>query len=77
MIQKKNIQINSNLFNFINNEVLNDLDINDEDFWNGFSDIIDIYYKKNNDLLNHRKNLQSKINDWHVAHRSKDLGIEK
>ena len=42
MIEKKNIQINSNLFNFINTEVLNGLNINSEDFWNGFSDIVDI-----------------------------------
>ncbi len=77
MIEKKNIQINSNLFNFINTEVLNGLNINSEDFWNGFSDIVDIYFKKNNDLLNIRKNLQSKINDWHVAHRSKDINLEE
>ena len=77
MIEKKNIKINSNLFNFINTEVLNGLNINSEDFWNGFSDIVDIYFKKNNDLLNIRKNLQSKINDWHVAHRSKDINLEE
>ena len=70
MIEQKNIKIDSTLFNFINTEVLNGLNINSEDFWNGFSDIVDIYYKKNNDLLNIRKNLQSKINDWHVAHLS-------
>jgi malate synthase len=58
-------------------EVLNDLNISNEHFWSGFSDIIDIYYKKNNDLLNHRKNLQSKINDWYVAHRSKDINLEE
>jgi len=73
MIEHKNIKINSNLFNFINEKVLNGLSISSEHFWNGFSNIVDIYYKKNNDLLDHRKSLQSKINDWHVAHRSKDI----
>ena len=77
MIEQKNIKIDSNLFNFINTEVLNGLNINSEDFWNGFSDIVDIYYKKNNDLLHIRKNLQSKINDWYVAHRSKDINLEE
>ncbi|MDB4860041.1 malate synthase G [Alphaproteobacteria bacterium] len=77
MIELKNIKINSNLFNFVNTEVLNDLNISSEHFWNGFSDIVDIYYKKNNDLLNIRKNLQSKINDWHVAHRSKDIDLDE
>ncbi len=77
MIEQKNIKIDPNLFNFINTEVLNGLNISSEHFWNGFSDIVDIYYKKNNDLLNIRKNLQSKINDWHVAHRSKDIDLDE
>ena len=77
MIEKKNIKINTNLFRFINTEVLNDLNISEVDFWNGFSDIVDVYYKKNIDLLNQRKNLQTKINDWHIEHRSKDIDLEK
>lgn len=77
MIEQKNIKINSNLFNFVNTEVLNGLHISSEDFWNGFSDIVDIYYKKNNDLLDRRKNLQSKINEWHVAHRGKNIDLEE
>ena len=76
MIEKKNIKINTNLFSFINTEVLNDLNISEMDFWNGFSDIVDIFYKKNIDLLNQRKSLQSKINDWHIAHKSKDIDLE-
>ena len=77
MIEQKNIKIDLNLFNFINSEVLNDLDISIEDFWNGFSDIVDIYYKKNNDLLDHRKNLQTKINEWHIRHKSQDIDLKE
>ena len=77
MIEQKNIKIDINLFNFINSEVLNDLNISIEDFWNGFSDIVDIYYKKNNDLLNHRKNLQTKINEWHIGHKSQDIDLKE
>src|SRR6056300_1089280 len=77
MIEQKNIKINSNLFNFVNTEVLNGLHISSEDFWNGFSDIVDIYYKKNNDLLDRRENLQSKINEWHITHRGKDIDLEE
>ena len=77
MIEQKNIKIDLNLFNFINSEVLNDLNISIEDFWNGFSDIVDIYYKKNNDLLDHRKNLQTKINEWHIAHKSQDIDLKE
>ena len=77
MIEQKNIKIDLNLFNFINSEVLNDLNISIEDFWNGFSDIVDIYYKKNNDILNHRKKLQTKINEWHIAHKSQDIDLKE
>ena len=77
MIEQKNIKIDINLFNFINSEVLNDLNISIEDFWNGFSDIVDIYYKKNNDLLDHRKNLQTKINEWHIGHKSQDIDLKE
>ena len=77
MIEQKNIKINSNLCNFVNTEGLNGLHISSEDFWNGFSDIVDIYYKKNNDLLDRRENLQSKINEWHVTHRGKDIDLEE
>ena len=77
MIEQKNIKIDVNLFNFINSEVLDDLNISIEDFWNGFSDIVDIYYKKNNDLLDHRKNLQTKINEWHIRHKSQDIDLKE
>ena len=77
MIQKKNIKINPHLLNFINNEVLNELKINENNFWEGFSDIIDIYFKKNIDLLNKRKSLQNKINNWHKTNRSKDFNLEE
>ncbi len=77
MIEQKNIKIDLNLFNFINSEVLNDLNISIEDFWNGFSDIVDIYYKKNNDLLDHRKDLQTKIKEWHIRHKSQDIDLKE
>ena len=61
MIQKKNIKINSNLLDFVNNEVLNNLKINQNTFWDGFSDIVDNYFPKNIELLEKRKNIQYKI----------------
>ena len=61
MINKKNIKVNSNLLNFINSEVLKNLDIGEEIFWEGFSDIVDTYFQQNIDLLEARKNFQHKI----------------
>ncbi|MDC0161809.1 malate synthase G [bacterium] len=77
MILKKNIKIDDDLYRFINNEVLKDTNINEEYFWNGFSDIVDIYYPKNKYLLEKRKDLQYKINIWHQENKSKDINIEE
>ena len=77
MIQKKNIKINPKLLKFINAEVLKGLNINEENFWDGVSNIVDIYFKKNIDLLNRRNSLQSKINDWHIKNRSKDINLKE
>ena len=77
MIQKKNIKVNEKLYNFINNEVLKDISIEENKFWNGFSDIVDIYYPKNIYLLEKRKSLQNKINKWHKENKSKNIELEE
>ena len=77
MILKKNIKINDNLYNFINNEVLKDINIEEDKFWNGFSDIVDIYYPKNIYLLKKRQDLQNEINKWHKENKSKNIELEE
>ncbi len=77
MILKKNIKINDNLYNFISNEVLKDINIDEDKFWNGFSDIVDIYYPKNIYLLKKRQDLQNKINKWHKENKSKNIELEE
>ena len=77
MIEKKNIKVNPKLLDFIDNEVLKDLNINFESFWNGFSDIVDVYFPQNINLLNKRKNLQDKINNWHKKNKSKDFNLDE
>ncbi len=77
MILKKNIKIDEKLYRFINNEVLKGIDIDEDKFWNGFSDIVDIYYPKNIYLLEKRKDLQNKINKWHKENKSKKIDFEE
>ena len=74
MILKKNIKINDNLYNFINQKVLKDIKIDENKFWNGFSDIVDIFYPK---YIPKKKNLQDKINKWHRENKSKNIEIEE
>ena len=66
------IFVNKKLFDFINNEVLQDLDLDIESFWKGFSDLIKDLNPKNKKILSKRSEIQNQINEWH----SKRLGKE-
>ena len=51
MIQKKNIKVNKELFNFVNKNILKNVKIDENNFWNGFSDIVDTFNPRNIELL--------------------------
>ena len=53
-IDKYDLKIEENLFNFINNEVLDDLNFEKETFWKNFSNFILDYAPTNNSLLKKR-----------------------
>ena len=73
MIEKNGLKISSTLFNFINNEVIPDIKIDSEDFWNKFSKVVHELSPVNKGLLKKRDNIQKKIDDWHKASKGKDL----
>ena len=77
MIEKYNIKVDPKLYDFINKEVLKGLNIDQDNFWRGFSDIIDIYLPINIELLNKREILQTKINNWHIKNKSKNIDLEE
>ena len=76
-MQKKkkifDIEIDEKLLNFINNLVLNDLNINNNFFWEGCSNLINELNPKNKKLINHRAFLQEKINIWHKENIGKEI----
>ena len=73
MIEKNGLKISSSLFNFINKEVIPDLKIDSEDFWNKFSKVVHELSPINKALLKKRNDIQKKIDDWHKASRGKEL----
>ena len=81
-MQNKYIKINTlkvseNLLKFVNEELLDGIDISSEKFWLGFEKTINELAPKNKDLIKFREDLQKKIDDWHVANKSKSLNLDE
>ncbi len=73
----KTLKISKKLFNFVNDELLKDLDISSEQFWSGFDKVVHELAPKNIELLKIREELQKKINQWHQNRKDKQTNIEE
>ena len=60
-------QVAESYYTFINADILPELDIDKDIFWTGLSDILNDLIPVNQELLLQRENLQSKIDQWHLA----------
>lgn len=60
-IQRHGLQIEPQLFDFIENEALPGSEVSSEDFWRGFADITQHFSRRNRDLLEKRDLLQEQI----------------
>jgi len=74
-LKKYNLQIDQKLLKFINEEILKELNIDEDHFWNGFSTILNDLGKINNKLINKRKIIQLKINDWFKQHKGSKFDL--
>ncbi|MBS4192995.1 malate synthase G [Bacillus sp. FJAT-49705] len=70
--QVGNLKVSSELYEFINHEVLPGSEVSQEKFWNGFEEIIHDLSPKNKELLAVRDELQRKINTWHLENKNFD-----
>ena len=68
-IKNGNLQVSSELDSFLRDEVLPGLNIEPEQFWNSFEKVLMEFKPRNLSLLEERKNLQQKIDDWHLERR--------
>ena len=81
-MQEKYIKINSfkvseSLSKFIDEELLNDLDITTEKFWSGFEKSVNELAPKNKELIIFRENLQKKIDEWHIKNKGREINLDK
>lgn len=64
-VKAGNLQVASELYEFINSEALPGSGLEPEKFWSGFEKIVHDLTPKNKQLLARRDEIQSKINAWH------------
>ena len=76
--QKVNdLKISEKLLNFVNDELLKDTKISPEKFWLGFNKMVHNLAIRNKELIEIRKNLQKKINTWHIENKGNLIENEK
>ena len=72
-----NLKISDELLSFVNKELLKDLDISSEKFWEGFDNAVHDLAPRNKELIQIRENLQKKIDDWHIKNKGNKIEIEQ
>ena len=61
------LKVATELFNFINQQVLPGTGVSEADFWQGFDGIVADLAPKNAALLGERDRLQTELDTWHAA----------
>ena len=72
-IKKNELQINSKLFDFVNNEIIPGTKIESEEFWTNFEKIVNELAPVNKKLIQKREEIQKKIDEWHKKNKGKEL----
>ena len=71
-IDKHGLQVDQKLVEFVEVQALPGTGVNTDQFWSGFSDLVHELGPRNNALLQIREDMQTAIDDWHIAKRGKD-----
>ena len=65
--QVHQLQVATPLYDFVNSQVLPDIGVNQDTFWQGFNQIVTDLAPKNAALLAERDRLQAELDTWHKA----------
>ncbi len=72
-----NLKVADELLSFVDNELLKDTNIQPKKFWLGFDEAVHSLASKNKELIETRKKLQDKIDDWHIKNKGNEIKIEE
>ena len=75
-VKKYDLQIDKVLYDFITYEVLEEIKLDKEQFWQNVSNIFNEMTPKNLALLNKRTELQKKINAWNLDNKGKNTSLK-
>ncbi|TMV90131.1 malate synthase G [Thioclava sp. BHET1] len=75
-VDRAELKIADELARFIEDQALAGTGVDVDAFWAGFSEMIHSLGPKNRSLLDHREELQSKLDDWHAHHRAEGFSAE-
>ncbi len=76
-IKEVSLKISPALEEFVKSEMLPGLDISENYFWSSFENLLNKFYQRNEDLLDTRKQLQVKIDNWHLERKERDIDIDE
>ena len=63
------LQVAKVLYDFIQQGALPNSGVDEQHFWEGFSQIVRDFAPRNRELLKQRERLQEQINEWHRQNR--------
>ena len=76
-INIKSLKVSSDLLKFVKDELLKETEISPEKFWEGFEKTVNELAPKNRELVKIRKDLQNKIDDWHIKNKGSEFNFEE
>ncbi len=76
-IQKGSLAIDKQLYDFIANEVIPVVGLDNEKYWQDFEKIVQQFQPRNQALLAKRDDIQTKIDDWHTNNPAKQGNFDQ
>ena len=70
-VSKESLTVDSALASFIENDVLEGLDLDPNKFWSNFEQFLKEYSLLANQFLKTRDDIQSQIDQWHIDHKGR------
>ena len=71
------LQVARILYDFINNEAIPGTGVDAERFWNEFGRIVSDMAPRNRELVQFRKDLQLKLDNWYREHKGQSIDLEE